>query len=168
MCSHPPVRSIRKPRRLVLETLAYMGWRLSREALLHILQPKCVSWILRCLLLLKYQMQIRFSLSSSSVFSRSDLVTDSERFYNSLLQLLYDPEEQEEVNDLLLWWNRQEPFWNQPVLLVNLKTKYRIIFPAYSSARRPITTNSALSRIKERRARLKAAAAVLLRLDRTA
>jgi hypothetical protein len=37
---------------------------------------------------------------------RSDTVTDSERFYTSILDLLEDPEENVEVNDLLLWWNR--------------------------------------------------------------
>jgi len=33
-------------------------------------------------------------------------VTDSERFYGSILDLLDDADEQEEVNDLLMWWNR--------------------------------------------------------------
>jgi hypothetical protein len=50
--------------------------------------------------------QVRFALSSSSVFSRTDTVTDSERFYNSILDLFEDVEETEEVNDLLTWWNR--------------------------------------------------------------
>jgi len=50
--------------------------------------------------------QVRFALSSSPVFSRTDTVTDSERFYNSILDLFEDVEENEEVNDLLLWWNR--------------------------------------------------------------
>jgi hypothetical protein len=34
------------------------------------------------------------------------MVTDSERFYNSILDLLYDVDEQEEVDSLLVWWNR--------------------------------------------------------------
>lgn len=33
-------------------------------------------------------------------------MTDSERFYNSMLDLFEDVEEREEVNDLLTWWNR--------------------------------------------------------------
>jgi len=33
-------------------------------------------------------------------------VTDSERFYSSVLDLLEDPEEIEEVEDLLQWWDR--------------------------------------------------------------
>jgi hypothetical protein len=51
-------------------------------------------------------MQARFALTSSAVFSRTDTVTDSERFYNSLLELLDDVDEREEVGDLLVWWNR--------------------------------------------------------------
>ena len=51
-------------------------------------------------------MQAQFALSSSSVFSRTDLVTNSERFYNSVLDLFDDIDEREEINDLLMWWNR--------------------------------------------------------------
>ena len=50
--------------------------------------------------------QVRFALSSAQVFSRTDLVTDSERFYNSILELLDDPEEKGEVDELMTWWNR--------------------------------------------------------------
>jgi hypothetical protein len=32
-------------------------------------------------------------------------VTDSERFYTSVLDLLRDPDEAKEVDDLLAWWN---------------------------------------------------------------
>ena len=56
--------------------------------------------------LLTFNSEVRFALSSSSVFSRTDKICDSERFYNSLLELLYDPEEQKEVEELLSWWNR--------------------------------------------------------------
>jgi hypothetical protein len=49
--------------------------------------------------------QLRFALSSSSTFSRSDTSTDSERFYESVSDFLDDPEEKGEVNDLLSWWN---------------------------------------------------------------
>jgi hypothetical protein len=51
-------------------------------------------------------LQVRFALSSSPVFSRTDTVTDSERFYNTVLDLFDDVEEREEVNELLVWWNR--------------------------------------------------------------
>ena len=50
--------------------------------------------------------QARFALTSAQVFSRTDLVTDSERFYDSIMELLDDPEEMEEVDQLLTWWNR--------------------------------------------------------------
>lgn len=45
-------------------------------------------------------------MSSSPVFSRTDTVTDSERFYNSILDFLEEPEEKQEVEELLVWWNR--------------------------------------------------------------
>ena len=32
-------------------------------------------------------------------------MTDSERFYDSILELLEDWDEQQEVKDLLKWWN---------------------------------------------------------------
>jgi hypothetical protein len=50
--------------------------------------------------------QVRFALSSSPVFSRTDTITDSETFYNSLLSLLEDEEEKDEIRKLLVWWNR--------------------------------------------------------------
>lgn len=51
-------------------------------------------------------MQVRFALSSSAVFSRTDTVTDSERFYNSILELFDDSDEKDEVDELLTWWNK--------------------------------------------------------------
>jgi len=49
--------------------------------------------------------QLRFALSSSSVFCRTDTSTDSERFYESVLDFLDHPDEENEVRDLLNWWN---------------------------------------------------------------
>ncbi|KAM6493058.1 hypothetical protein JOM56_011192, partial [Amanita muscaria] len=80
--------------------------------------------------------QLRFTLSSSSVFCRSDTSTDSERFYESVLDFLNDPEEKDEVADLLNWWNCQ-------------------VFPSYVTRERGITKQSALAKLKEKRARLK-------------
>ncbi|KAG2748148.1 hypothetical protein P692DRAFT_20875048 [Suillus brevipes Sb2] len=80
--------------------------------------------------------QVRFALSSSSVFSRTDTATDSETFYHSLLDLMEDPDESKEVDELLVWWNRQ-------------------VFPTSSAAKRPITANSALSKIRQKRLALK-------------
>ncbi|KAG1718646.1 hypothetical protein EDD22DRAFT_963735 [Suillus occidentalis] len=79
--------------------------------------------------------QIRFALSSSSVFSRTDTVTDSENFYHSILDLLEDPDESEEVVDLMTWWTRR-------------------IFPNSSSSQRDVSKHSALSKIREKRAAL--------------
>ena len=50
--------------------------------------------------------QVRFALSSATVFSKTDTVTDSECFYDSILSLLDQPAERGEVAELLLWWNR--------------------------------------------------------------
>lgn len=50
--------------------------------------------------------QVRFAISSSPVFSRTDTATDSETFYLSILELLEDPEEKSEVEELISWWNR--------------------------------------------------------------
>jgi hypothetical protein len=50
--------------------------------------------------------QVRFALTLASVFSRTDRETDSETFYTSVLELLEDPEEQDEVKSLMLWWNQ--------------------------------------------------------------
>ncbi|KAH6887773.1 hypothetical protein BKA70DRAFT_1122102, partial [Coprinopsis sp. MPI-PUGE-AT-0042] len=79
---------------------------------------------------------VRFSLTSASIFSRSDSETDSETFYNSVLDLLEDPEEQEEVKDLLTWWDKR-------------------IFPSFSNTKRALPANSAFARIKNKRARLR-------------
>ncbi|KAG2156444.1 uncharacterized protein EDB93DRAFT_1238791 [Suillus bovinus] len=81
-------------------------------------------------------MQVRFALTSSPVFSHTDTVTDSERFYNSILDVFEDPDEKQEVDALVVWWNRQ-------------------VFPSYSTAQRPLAKNSALARIREKRARMK-------------
>ncbi|KAG1784994.1 uncharacterized protein HD556DRAFT_1435288 [Suillus plorans] len=81
-------------------------------------------------------MQVQFALTSSPVFSRTDTVTNSERFYNSMLDVFEDPEEKQETDDLAVWWNRQ-------------------IFPSYSTTQCPLVKNSALARIGEKRARMK-------------
>ncbi|KAF5337961.1 hypothetical protein D9611_014830 [Ephemerocybe angulata] len=50
--------------------------------------------------------QVRFALTSSATFSRTDLETDSETFFTSVLECLEDPREQDEVKPLLAWWNQ--------------------------------------------------------------
>ncbi|KAF7976898.1 hypothetical protein HWV62_5455 [Athelia sp. TMB] len=84
--------------------------------------------------------QVRFALSSHSVFSRSNCVTDTEQFYNTCMDLFLDKDELAEINALLLWWNR-------------------LIFPASLAARTPIDKNTPLARIRAKRAALLAAAA---------
>ncbi|KAG6904061.1 hypothetical protein DXG01_012852, partial [Tephrocybe rancida] len=49
--------------------------------------------------------QVRFALSSSTTFSQTDRLSDSERFYGTVLATLHDPEEVVETNQLLEWWN---------------------------------------------------------------
>ena len=77
--------------------------------------------------------QARFALTSAQVFSRTDLITDSERFYTSILDLLDDTDEKDEVDQLLMWWNRY-------VFIVNvvpvLMTVFRQIFPLYADLER--------------------------------
>ncbi|KAG1813006.1 hypothetical protein EV424DRAFT_1473522 [Suillus variegatus] len=60
----------------------------------------------------------------------------SETFYHSLLDLLEDLDKCREVTELLLWWNYQ-------------------IFPMSSAAKQPLKENSALSKIRQKRAALK-------------
>ena len=105
---------------------------------------------------LRSHLQARFALTSSSVFSRSDTTTDSERFYGSVLQLLDDPEEKAEVDDLLMWWNRYAFDMFYDLALTILLSQ---IFPNYSSAQKPAVKNSAFAKIKEKRAALKVAQA---------
>ncbi|KAI1784788.1 hypothetical protein LXA43DRAFT_1113436, partial [Ganoderma leucocontextum] len=50
---------------------------------------------------------VRFSLGSRGTFSRTDTVTDSQNFYNVILAFLTHPEERENANELLAWWNRR-------------------------------------------------------------
>lgn len=44
-------------------------------------------------------------LSSTKVFSWMDLTTDSEQFYNTILELLDDLDKKDEVDQLMIWWN---------------------------------------------------------------
>ncbi|KAG6904064.1 hypothetical protein DXG01_012839, partial [Tephrocybe rancida] len=49
--------------------------------------------------------QVTFALSSLMTFSRTDRLSDSERFYSTVLATLHDPKEVVETNQLLEWWN---------------------------------------------------------------
>ncbi|KAJ3525405.1 hypothetical protein NMY22_g10591 [Coprinellus aureogranulatus] len=73
--------------------------------------------------------QVRFALSDSPTFSRTDQATDSEYFYNLIIDLLEDESEQVEVKDLLAWWNQQ-------------------IFPAQVNNVRSVNEDSVIAKIK--------------------
>ena len=47
-------------------------------------------------------------LASSPVFCQSGIVSDSEGFYLSNLELINNIKKLKEVNDLLAWWNQYE------------------------------------------------------------
>ncbi|KAG0698732.1 hypothetical protein DFH29DRAFT_983789 [Suillus ampliporus] len=64
-------------------------------------------------------MQVQFSLSSSSVFSRTDTVKDSENFYHNILDLLEDLDESEEVADLMTWWTQFTKYFFISELYIN-------------------------------------------------
>ncbi|KAG2120555.1 uncharacterized protein F5147DRAFT_563507 [Suillus discolor] len=100
----------------------------SRNARLHSMNSVTIA----SLAYITTQVQLHHTFfRSSSVFSRTDTATDSETFYHSLLDLLEDPDESREVDELLMWWNRQ-------------------VFPTSATAKRPITANSALSKIQQK------------------
>lgn len=82
-------------------------------------------------------------------------MTDSETFYTSILDLFDDGDEQDEVKNLLAWWNRSVRVsycltW--PAAHINVACSQ--IFPTHSTAQRPITTGSALASIRARRVAL--------------
>ncbi|KIM55229.1 hypothetical protein SCLCIDRAFT_48509, partial [Scleroderma citrinum Foug A] len=66
----------------------------------------------------------------------TDLVTDLEHFYTSIIDLLDDPDEKDEVEQLLMWWNRQ-------------------IFPLYADPERIPSKNSALAQIRQKHKEIK-------------
>lgn len=134
--------------------LDYMGCHALRLVPLHMLRPRRAKLFkvptYQCTDLSR--LQVRFALSSSAVFSRSDTITDSEGFYNSVLELFYDIEEKQEVDSLLLWWDQ----WKHFSALMRLERLRwicsRRVFPSASSGQQIRSKNSALARIKEKRA----------------
>ncbi|KAH6906981.1 hypothetical protein BKA70DRAFT_1372276 [Coprinopsis sp. MPI-PUGE-AT-0042] len=76
--------------------------------------------------------QVRFALSSSPTFSRTDLITDSERFYGSVIEAFNDENEKENVEALLAWWDMQ-------------------IFPVYSERHKNPKKGSVLALMREQR-----------------
>jgi len=83
-------------------------------------------------------------------------VTDSETFYSSILELLEDPDERLEVVELLIWWNRYLSLFG--ALQSTDNPTLSQIFPHHANPSRVVAKNSALARIKEKRAAQKAQA----------
>ena len=83
-----------------------------------------------------------------------DTVTDSDWFYNSILELFDDIEEQEEVHKLIEW-NRYVHWGSVDIRNLNLM-RYRQIFPNYISTRWSFPINSILVKIKEHKAAFQA------------
>lgn len=102
--------------------------------------------------------QLRFALCSASVFSRTDTVTDTERFYHVCLNVLSDVEEKKEVDELVEWWNRCVVITDLSYhrKLTSLMLASRIFPTAAPATSRNIPENSGLARLKQRRAALKA------------
>ncbi|EAU81270.1 hypothetical protein CC1G_12824 [Coprinopsis cinerea okayama7 len=51
--------------------------------------------------------QVRFALSSNTTLSKQEVATESETFYASIMNFFGLEEEQEDVEELLKWWNGQ-------------------------------------------------------------
>ena len=103
-------------------------------------------------------------LSSSSVFRSTRTTTDSELFYNTVLDFLDDPDEKPSVDELLDWWNWSVHIW-LPASRVPFQAdgSYSQIFPGHmtrvraisNTSARAISKNSALAKLKEKRAAMK-------------
>ena len=120
----------------------------TKASLAYVATQVCSIIDICCAFIRLFLMQARFSLTSAQVFSRTDHVTDSERFYNSILELLEDPEEKDEVNQLMTWWNRY--VWNSfESTLTNI---LRQIFPLYTEVEGLPSKDSVLARIRQKRA----------------
>ena len=106
-----------------------------------------------------YGSKVCFALSLSLVFSHMDKICDSEYFFNSLLELLYNPEEQKEVKELLSWWN-QWAFAEILLYLCHLTCTlwFSQVFPNYSNGNWTTSSTWVSSEIKQRRAAAKKAA----------
>jgi len=88
-----------------------------------------------------------FLLYAGLLFSCTDHVTDSERFYNSILELLEDLEERDEVDQLMAWWNRYVVYYLWESMLMNI---CRQVFPLYTEVEQLPSQNSVLARIRQK------------------
>ena len=85
--------------------------------------------------------QVHFALSSTEFFTWNNEEVSSLGLFNSILDFLEDPKEEEEVDSLLRYWNQYVSVIPivQKVFIVN-----RQIFPAYLGEKIHITKDSAL------------------------
>ena len=100
--------------------------------------------------------QVQFTLSSSAVFSRSDITTDSKTFYSSVMDYFEDLEEQEGVQELLVWWN----WWGTiPFSMGGMGwLRFRQVFPGYSSSQHLASKDGAWAIMKAKQAALRSKA----------
>lgn len=90
------------------------------------------------------------------MFCRSDTLTDSERFYVTVLEFLDDPEEKAEVDDLLNWWN-----WYDVISLIYIYCAADVacdsqVFPSHVKRTGGVTKGGALASLRARRQALAA------------
>ena len=78
----------------------------TKASIAYIMTQVMSSMFFSDIVILIHCTQTCFALTSTQVFSCTNHVTDSKHFYNSVLELLDDPEEKEEVDQLTVWWNR--------------------------------------------------------------
>ncbi|KAM5534199.1 hypothetical protein V8D89_012106 [Ganoderma adspersum] len=108
---------------------------------------------------------VRFALGSRATFTRRDTMTDSRVFYNVLWAFLNHPNERENVNELLAWWNEQvfpyalassrAPMGNTALAKLLEAQQTRVALPAIGAnfhdiaIFRELTANSALAKLLE-------------------
>lgn len=87
------------------------------------------------------------------MFSRTDTVTDSEFFYNLVIDLLEDEGEHAEVADLMKWWNRLGSLRKcfRTRLLTSASPLHSQVFPTHVNHARTVHEDSVIAKIKERR-----------------
>ncbi|KIK18437.1 hypothetical protein PISMIDRAFT_14353 [Pisolithus microcarpus 441] len=69
-----------------------------------------------------------FTLTSTQMFSWTDLVTDSEWFYISILELLEDLDKADEVDQLMGWWNQYKVIDPVGVTLMSQQTDLSLVY----------------------------------------
>ena len=121
----------------------------TKASLAYVAMQVCSIVDICCAFIQLFLMQAHFSLTSAQVFSHMDHVTNSECFYNSILELLEEREERDEVNQLMTWWNRYIRNLIESTSLTNI---LRQIFPLYTEVEGLPSKDSVLARIRQKRA----------------